>query len=545
MSSTFTRRSLVTGALAGGALVSLDACGYNTASTPRTVGSSAPAAAGGKELARIVLATKMSELTDLNPLSARSSRALALLNHVSEGLTKFNPDFSVGPGLATKWTVSPDGLTYTFELRQGVKWHDGSAVTGDDVKFSFDAAMAADSKASSKATLGTYVSSVAINGTNAVLTLKKAYAPLLSVLAGQVPILPKTILGSNPALASFGTQPVGTGPYKIAKRDLSTLTIERNADYWGAKPKIATIVMFDSTDPAAQYAGMLTGQIDVVEYDANAMGDIASKGGRLWVGAAGSVHGICLDLQNPALSDVKVRQALRLGLDRPRIKAADYPTGTAAEALISTAFGKFTTTLPTINRDVAAANKLLDEAGWVKGADSIRAKNGTPFKIIHHTWPAKQWQDVATVAQANWKELGIDVQLTTIENARIADVLSAKFDAAPLGWGLTANPLVGLDLLLHTTTSTFKQGGTFNVFHYTNPNVDKLLDEVLATSDDAKQVDLAKQIQQIAYDDVPFIPIAYPAYQLGAKTTVALDETGKGGLSGVGQGWFMDRWSGA
>ena len=540
-SSSISRRTLLSGALAGGALFGLASCGYDTPSPSQPTG----APAGGKELERAVLATKMSELADLNPQSARASRALALLNHVSEGLTKFNPDFTVGPGLAEKWTVSDDALTYTFALRQGVKWHDGKPVTGDDVKFTFDTSLAAGSKSTAKGTLTTNVDSVNVTGNDVVIKLKKPYSPLLSVLAGQVAILPKHLLGSDPALASFASQPVGTGPYRISGRDVSTLTLEANADYWGSKPKVKKIILVDSTDPAAQYASLLTGQIDVVEYDPNAMADLESKGAKLWKGAAGSVHGINLDLQHPALADVKVRQALRMGLDRERIKAAGYPTGTAAEAMVSPAFAGLTADLPTIPRDVAGANRLLDEAGWAKGGDGMRAKDGQPLSIKQNAWPSKQWQDMMTIAQANWKELGIDVGISTVENARIADVLSGRFDAAPLGWGLTANPLVGLNLLLHSTTSTYKQGGTFNVFHYSNKEVDEMLDKALASADKAEQERLAKDVQRIAYDEVPFIPIAYPAYQFGARTGVVLDETGKGGLSGVGQGWFMDRWSGA
>ncbi len=537
----FSRRTLLSGALAGGALFGLAGCGYGSPAPSQTTG----APGGGKELEQVVLATKMSELADLNPQSARSSRALALLNHVSEGLTKFNPDFTVGPGLAERWTVSDDALTYTFVLRQGVKWHDGQPLTAEDVKFTFDTSMAADSRSTAKGTLTSNVESVNVTGNDVVIKLKNPYSPLLSVLAGQVAILPHHLLGSDPNLASFVSQPVGTGPYRISGRDISTLTVEANADYWGTKPKIKKIIMVDSTDPAAQYASMLTGQIDVVEYDPNAMADLESRGAKLWKGAAGSVHGINLDLQHSALSDVKVRQALRMGLDRERIKAAGYPTGTAAEALVSPAFEKLTADLPAIPRDVSGANRLLDEAGWVKGGDGVRAKDGQPLRLNQNAWPSKQWQDMMTIAQANWKELGVDVGISTVENARITDVLSGRFDAAPLGWGLTANPLVGLNLLLHSTTSTYKQGGTFNVFHYSNQRVDAMLDEALASTDASEQERLVKEVQRIAYDEVPFIPIAYPAYQFGARDGVVLDETGKGGLSGVGQGWFMDRWGGA
>lgn len=172
----------------------------------------------------------IAELADLHPQSARSSRALALLNHVNEGLTKFNPDFTVAPGLAERWTVSDDGKTYTFTLRPGVKWHDGQDLSADDISFTFNLAMADDSRAAAKGMLATNVESVEAQGSEVVITLKQAYSPLLSVLAGQVGILPKHVLESDPYLASFTASPIGTGPYKVTSRDISTLTIETNPD---------------------------------------------------------------------------------------------------------------------------------------------------------------------------------------------------------------------------------------------------------------------------------------------------------------------------
>lgn len=258
------------------------------------------------------------------------------------------------------------------------------------------------------------------------------------------------------------------------------------------------------------------------------MADLQNRGARLWTGAAGSVHGICLDLKNPALAEKPVRQALRLGLDRERIKAAGYPTGTRAEALVSPAYTELAANLPTIGRDVAAAGKLLDDAGWVKDPSGVRGKAGQKLSLNLNTWPAKQWQDAMTIAQANWKELGVEARIGTVENARIADTLSGRYDAAPLGWGLTADPTVGLNLLLHTSNSTYKQGGTYNVFHYSNPQADAKLEEALKTKDRGQQIALVKEIQQIAYDDVPFIPTAFPAYQFGARNGISLDETGRG-----------------
>jgi peptide/nickel transport system substrate-binding protein len=529
-----SRRVFLTGSAAlGTALAS--GCSSSSSSSSATGGGSAGQG-------QIAMATKMSELADLHPITAKGARGIAVVHHVCEGLTKFAPDFRVMPGLATEWKVSDDALSYTFTLRQGVTWHDGQPFSADDVLFTTDVVAGKDSKSPAKATFATYVESVSSpDKSTVVVKLKKPYAPLLAVMSSQVQILPKHLLAANPYQADFTAKPVGTGPYKVTARDTSKLTLERVDGYWGTKAKIGRIVMVDSPELAAQLAGLLSRELDVIEYDPNTMSDLKSRGGQIFTGAAGSVHGINLDLQQPVLQDKRVRQALWLALDRKRIRELDYRDGTPADALVSTAFTGFHASALERPFDPDAARKLLQEAGWT-GSGTL-SRDGQPLRFQFHTWPAKQWQDIAAIAQANWKAIGADVSIVSVENARIPEILSGRFDSAPLGWGLTASPLVGLNLLVHSSDSTFSKGGTFNVFRYKNPEVDARLEKALSAVDLPERQRLAIEVQQMVFEDAPFIPIAYPAYELASREGVRLDETGDGHLSGVGSAWFMDRWT--
>ncbi len=497
----------------------------------------------GEQGAQIAMATKLSELADLHPFTAKGSRGIAVAYHVSEGLTKFAPDFTIVPGLATGWKISEDTLTYTFTVREGVTWHDGQPFSVDDVLFTFEAAAAETSKSPAKATFATYVSSVTSpDPTTVVVKLSKPYAPLLAIMSSQVQILPQHLLGSDPYQAEFTAKPVGTGPYKVTARDTSKLTLERHDGYWGEdKAGIGRIIMVDSPELSAQLAGLLSRELDVVEYDPNTMADIESRGAQVFIGAAGSVHGINLDLQQRVLQDKRVRQALWMALDRNRIRELHYSKGTQADVLVSTAFSGFHAEVEERPYDPAGAKQLLAEAGWT-GSGTL-TKDDLPLQFQFHTWPSKQWQDMAAIAQANWKEIGVDVKIVSVENARIPEILSGRFDSSPLGWGLTNSPLVGLNLLVHSTDSTFSSGATFNVFRYDNPEVDAKLEEALGSVDEAEQQRLAIEVQELVYEDVPFIPVAYPAYQLASREGVRLDETGDGKLSGVGTAWFMNRWT--
>jgi peptide/nickel transport system substrate-binding protein len=492
---------------------------------------------------QIILARTMSELTTLHPQLERFTSALAISYHVNEGLVKFAPTFELVPGLASDWTVSDDQLTFTFNLRQGVMWHDGQPFTSKDVKFTIDTAGSEASQSPAQATVRTYISSVeAPDDNTVVITLNQPYSPLLTVLAEQLTILPEHLLASNPYDETFGAKPVGTGPYKVTDRQTSVITLEANTDYWGTLPFTEKILLRDSPEATAQQAGLITGELDVIPYNPTTMAGLQAQGFAVFTGLAGSVHGINIDLMTPLLQDVNVRKALQLSLDRDRILSVLYAGGVLANTAVSPAYGVYhNDALPAVTRDVDGANKLLDDAGWVKNGD-IREKDGQQLKFKYQAWAAQNWQDLAAIAQASWREAGIDIEIVTVELANLADTMSGRYELATVGWPLTSDAIVGLTQLFQTTDLTLADGGTRNVFHYSSDVVDGLLDEAYATTDVDARAEVSKKIQEQVYNDLPLIPFAHPAYQMVAKPTITLDETGAGALSSVGPGFFMDRW---
>ena len=508
-----------------------------------TAAARAAAFQARKPKGQIVFATRMSELGDLHPFTARLSRAMAVSYQINEGLVKFAPDLSIVPGLASSWTVSKNELVYTFRLRQGVKWHDGTAFDGDDVKFTFGAAVATSSQSAARTVLTTYIKRLKVTGNAVVITLREPYSPLLSVLATQLQILPSHKLRGNIYDAGFRQTPVGTGPFKITGRTNGALTLSANTSYWGFRPYAAKIILSDAPDTASQQAGFLAGELDVIAYVPTAMAGLRAQGFPVYAGAANSTHGIILDLQNPILQDVRVRQALALGLDRRRAKQLHYAGGILANSVVSTAYGPYhDTKVKPIAFDPASARTVLDNAGWkLDSRSGVRSKNGEQLQLTHYAWPAQQWQDIAAIAQASWKDIGVDIKIVRADNSQIATVVSGKYDIAPLGLGLTNDPISGLVQLLHTTTRTFKEGGTLNVFHYSNREVDSILDKATRTSNRAARIKAAHTVQQRARTGMPFIPIAYPALELITKKNIVLHERNRG-LSGIAVGYFMSKW---
>jgi len=337
--------------------------------------------------------------------------------------------------------------------------------------------------------------------------------------------------------------PVGTGPYRVTERETGFITLEANADYWGDPPFTQTIILRDSPEAAAQQAGLLAGELDVIGYNPTTMAGLEAQGYAVFSGLAGSVHGINVDLQTPLLQDVNVRRALQLSLDRERIKELLYAQGVLANTTVSPAYGPYhNPDLPPVTRDVEAANALLEEAGWVMGDDDVREKEGERLAVQYQAWAAQNWQDIAAIAQASWAEAGIDVEIVTVELARLVETMSGRFQLATVGWPLTSDAIVGLAQLYQGTDLTLADGGTRNVFGYKNDQVDGLLADAFATTDVAERAAIAHQIQEQVYNDLPLIPFAHPAYQYICRAGITLDETGSGTLSSVGPGFFMDRW---
>jgi len=496
-----------------------------------------------KPTGQIVFATRMSELGDLHPFTARLSRAMAVSYQINEGLVKFAADLSIVPGLATAWKVSKNELVYTFRLRKGVKWHDGTPFTGNDVRFTFGAAVATNSQSAARTILTQYIKRLRVTGDTVVITLREPYSALLSVLASQLQILPAHKLRGNVYEAGFRQTPVGTGPFQVTGRTSGALTLSANTGYWGFRPYAAKIILSDAPDTASQQAGFLSGELDVVAYVPTAMAGLRAQGFPVYAGAATSTHGILLDLQNPILQDVRVRQALALGLDRRRARQLHYTDGVLADSVVSTAYGPYhDTKVKPIAHDPRGANNVLDGAGWkLDPRTGIRSKGGQQLELTHYAWPAQQWQDIAAIAQASWKQIGVDVKIVRADNSQIATVISGKYDVAPLGLGLTTDPISGLVQLLHTTTKTFREGGTLNVFHYSNRQVDALLDKAIRISNREERIKIAHAVQQRARTAMPFIPIAYPALELITKKNIVLHERNRG-LSGIAVGYFMSKW---
>lgn len=238
--------------------------------------------------------------------------------NVFEGLTRFGSDGAVLPALASSWDVSEDGLTYTFHLQAGVKFHDGTDMNADDVVFSLNRARAEDSTNAQKALFKGIASVVATDATTATVTLSEPNGNFPFNMAWG-----DAVIVGEESIADAATNPVGTGPFKFANWvQGDRVDLERNADYWGTAPALSKATFKFITDPNAAFAAVMAGDVDAFpNFPAPETLSQFDSDPRFTV-IVGSTEGetiLSTNNKSGPLSDVKVREAIAHAINRQEI----------------------------------------------------------------------------------------------------------------------------------------------------------------------------------------------------------------------------------
>jgi peptide/nickel transport system substrate-binding protein len=491
-------------AAAAGVLV-LAAC----ASVPATPGSSA---ANGT----IVVATA-GEPDTLNPVLNYGVDGASL---IFDGLVARDAKNALVPALAAELpAVSADGRTVTAKLRSGVTFHDGTPLTAEDVVFTYRAVLDPKVDSTLRSDLDMLTTVAAADTATVVFTLKYAYAPFLQRLAlGIVPA--KALSGQDINKAGFNRKPVGTGPYRVDSWTAGDrLVLAANDTYWGGKPANRKVVVAFVADDNVRAQRMHSGEFDAAE--------LAPKLAAGFDNAAGyTVHrvptadyrGVMLPFDNPVTGDAAVRKALSVGVDR-----AAMVSGILAGAG-EPAFGPVPPTSeyadPSItgkpSADAAAATALLDAAGWLPGADGIRARAGqqAAFTLMYPAGDSLR-KELALAVTADAKKLGIKVSLEGLT----WDAIYTRFaeDALIMGWGTPYDPdFVSYKLF----GSRFAGQGSFNPGSYRSPVVDKALQEGRDQADPAKRKAAYATFQQQLVADAPWVFLTYLQHTYVVKSGV-------------------------
>ena len=426
---------------------------------------------------------------------------------ILEGLIWLDPDYNPRPSLATAWTVSPDGKTYRFTLRRGVKWHDGRDFSSADVKFTL---MEVLSKLHPRAApvfknLGLEVDTP--DAGTVVVRLQKSYAPFLSQMTVfDAPMLPRHLYeGSNVGTNPANLQPVGTGPFKFAewKRGAS-IRLVRNPAYWdGDKPFLEQIIFQIIPQGANRVPALQTGEIDELLDFYTPKPEmpriLADKS--LFARRGVNIPAIWFMMFNTKsglFANKDARHALAFAIDRERI-VKQVMQGIARPG--AGAFGDGFKWL--LNEEVAYAKKypfdpararaLLAMAGVKPNTVTVRM----PFDLGR-----PQMRAQSQIIQDNLRQVGLEVRLEPLERSVLIDRVFTKrdFDLTLASFYSAGDPAIGYTRLYVTTTGT---SPNTNASGYANPKVDDLLGQAATAADRAARARAYKELQVILNDDLP------------------------------------------
>jgi peptide/nickel transport system substrate-binding protein len=427
----------------------------------------------------------------LDPTSAAAGAIdNVLYSNVFEGLTRFMSDGSVVPGLAESWEISEDGTSYTFTLRDGVTFHDGTTMDAEDVKFSLDRARAEDSANAQKA-LFAGISDVTVADPGTVtVTLSAPDGNFLFNMAwgDAVIVAPETIDGIKQT-------PVGTGPFKFDQWvQGDRIEISRNPDYWGAAPALEKATFKFISDPTAAFAAMMAQDIDAFAgfpAPENLPQFEADPRFQVLVGSTEGETILSTNNKLPPLDDVRVRKAIAHAIDRQAIiDGAMFGLGTPIGTHFAPHNPDYVDLTAQSAYDPDMAKALLAEAGFADGFT-------TTLKLPPPSYARRGGEIIA----AQLRAVGINTEITNLEWAQwLEEVFRGK------DFGLTiVSHTEPFDIGIYARPDYY--------FQYDNPEFQALMSTLGETSDPAKRSDLLAQAQRMIADDYVngyLFQLAYP-----------------------------------
>ena len=423
--------------------------------------------------------------------------------------------------------ISADGLTWRVELRSDVKWHDGKPMTAADVKYSIELMKNPAFRARNR-TAFELIASVTTQGDHVITwTLKEPYAPLTSVLSWTF-IVPAHILSQNPDSNSpqFAAAPVGTGPFRFVSRKTGDhLILEANPNYFGKGPSLNRLIFKYVPDLNAMYTQFKTGELDFIGLQgipANFYKEATALRGRsIHAATRGAVENLTLNLGHPALADKAVRKALNIAIDRQSIcDLVYYGVPKPAKNYLVPTHWASNPNLPKPEYDPKKAAAMLDQAGWVRGADGIRVKNGVRLSFTNSTVTGNQLRaQTQPLIADDFKKIGVEMLIKNLVAAVLwADFWrNSEFDSlvtAPT-YTIASDPDITHRFGSGAIPKETKSGS--NVSQYKNVGVDTLLARGRQEYNVAKRKEIYAKVQELIMDDLPFLPLFYEVQIEGTK----------------------------
>jgi peptide/nickel transport system substrate-binding protein len=457
------------------------------------------------------------DIDSLNPVILESADGQVISSLISEGMLQMNNyTLKLDPCLAESWEISPDQLTYTFHLRHGVKWHDGTPFTADDVKYTYDEVQDPKVDCPFLRIYFTNIKSCEVLDPYTVrFVATERYFKTLEMI-GELQIVPRHVFEKGEPDFNkhpFGRHPIGTGPYKFVRWDTgSKIVVERNDDYWDTPhPRYPKRIVYEVIQEDTTAAQLLKkGEIDVFDavspiiwkYDLEHSPSMKQNRQIVYPFPAYSYLGFNLRL--PLFSDIRVRHAIDLLMPRDEIMAQIFLNQYANETsgFDPPSSRNYNQVIAPTPYDPAQALQLLNEAGWKNDrGDGLLYKDDKPlsFTLLYRAGNPNE-EKMVELIQESLRRSGIDVKLSRLEFAQwIERVDDWKFEATMGGWALDING--DPSQLWSGSEADIKKSSNF--IGYKNPEADKLIAAGKLEYDDNKRAAIYRQLHQVIHDDYP------------------------------------------
>jgi len=415
----------------------------------------------------------------LDPTSAAAGAIdQVTYSNIFEGLTRFGPDGSVNAGLAESWDISDDGLVYTFNLHDGVTFHDGSALDAGDVKFSLDRARGEDSTNAQKGLFSGIESIEVVDPLTVKITLARPDGNFLFNMAWG-----DAVIVAPESIEDIKTNPVGTGAFEFSDWvQGDRIQIVRNEDYWGTPAKLKSATFKFIPDPTAAFAAMMAEDIDAFSgfpAPENLPQFDADPRFKVLVGSTEGETILSTNNAQPPFDNVKVRKAMAHAINRQMIiDGAMFGYGTPIGTHFAPHHPDYVDLTGQSAHDPELARSLLAEAGYADGFS-------TTLKLPPPSYARRGGEIIA----AQLRDVGIDTEITNLEWPQWLEQVFRGKD-----YGLTViSHTEPLDIGIYANPDYY--------FQYDNPEFQNLIEKLQVESDPGTRSDMMKRAQRIIAED--------------------------------------------
>ncbi len=444
---------------------------------------------------------------------------------IFDRLVDFEPGTSIiQPGLAESWSVSRDGLEYTFKLRRGVSFHDRTEFNADAVVFTFERMFKEDNPYHQfgpwnyfNATIGDSLKSVeAVDNYTVKFTLKTPLAPFVSILA-----MDFASIVSPAAVRKYGADffrnPVGTGPFVfVSWQKDSQIVFVRNRRYWREPPYVNRLILRVIPDATARLLALQKGEVDIIDFPSpEDIANISRNDELQLIQQEGfNIGYLAMNIEKEPFDDVRVRQAINYAINKADlIKGVYGNSGVPAKNPMPPSLWSYNDNTRTYDYNPERARLLLRRAGYPNGfSTDIWA-----IPVVRPYMP--NGRRAAEILQAQLKEVNIDAEIKTYDWGTYLDkVFEGEHGMAMLGWtGDYADP----DNFLYTLLSEkAAEKPALNIAFWRNKEFNDLILAAQATSDRAERTRLYEEAQEIFVADVPWVPLAHSIVYVAARSNV-------------------------